>query len=279
MTHPAPSSPPPATRAGTVIASEAGKPAATTAEHPKNEEMGIQHSVRPVAIVTAASRGIGAACARELAARGYQVALLARSPAVLDLAQALGGLGMQGSLTCPDDLQQLVAGTLMQYGRIDAVVNSFGDPVRPDLLDISDELWREQFDMLFLSVVRLARLVTEPMRRQGGGVIVNISAYDTREPSSTTPFSGTIRAAMEGFTKMYAQRFRRDRLRMVAVSPSFVADTMAELEGWTLPHDLMYGRPSTYAELAKVVAFLVSADAKFISGTAIKVDEAYSATL
>ena len=242
-------------------------------------EIGFQDNAKPVAIVTAASRGIGAGCARELAARGYQVSLLARSPDILDFAKELGGIGLQGSLTNLDDLHQLVEGTLIQYGRIDALVNSFGDPERPELLEIPDAMWQEQFEMLFLSVVRLARLVTEPMRRQGGGVIVNISACDTREPSFTTPFSGTIRAAMEGFIKMYAQRFRRDRIRMVAVSPSFVADSMAELEGWTVPEDQMYGRPSSYAELAKTVAFLVSEDAKFISGTAIKVDEAFSATL
>jgi len=234
---------------------------------------------QPVAIVTAASRGIGAGCARELAARGYGVSLLARSPEVMDLTQELGGIGMQGSLTHPDDLQTLVARTLMHYGRIDAVVNSFGDPIRPDLLAISDELWQQNFEMLFLSVVRLARLVTEPMQRQGGGVIVNVSASDTREPNLITPFSGTLRAAMEGFVKMYAQRYRGDRIRMVAVSPYFVADSMAELEGWTVPPDLMEGRPVTYAEFAKIVAFLVSDEARFIAGTAVKVDEAFSATL
>jgi NAD(P)-dependent dehydrogenase (short-subunit alcohol dehydrogenase family) len=242
-------------------------------------DIGSQGNAKPVAIVTAASRGIGAGCARELAARGYQVSLLARSPSILNLAQELGGMGMQGSLTHADDLHQLVESTLQQYGRIDALVNSFGDPERPDLLEISDAMWQEQFEILILSVVRLARWVTEPMRRQGGGVIINISAYDTREPSLKTPFSGTLRAAMEGFTKMYAQRFRRDRIRMIAVSPSFIADSLDELEGWTVPEDQMYGRPSTYAEFAKTIAFLVSEDAKFISGTAIKVDEAFSTTL
>jgi NAD(P)-dependent dehydrogenase (short-subunit alcohol dehydrogenase family) len=232
-----------------------------------------------VVMVAAASRGIGAGCARELAERGYRVSLLARSPTILDLAQTLGGMGMQGSLTSLEDLQQWVAGTLIHYGRIDVLVNSFGDPIRPDLLDISDDLWQQQFEMLFLSVVRLARLVTAPMQRQGGGVIVNISASDTREPNLSTPFSGTLRAAMEGFTKMYAQRYRRDRIRMVAVSPFFVADSMADLEGWAVPDDLMEGRPTTYAEFAKMVAFLVSDEARFISGTAIKVDEAFSAAL
>lgn len=231
---------------------------------------------KKVAIVTAASRGIGAGCAKELARCGYSVSLLARSPAVLELSQSLGGLAMQGSLSNADDLENLVHSTLDKWGRIDAVVISFGDPPRLDLLDISDQTWTENFDMLFLSVVRLARLVTEPMRQQNGGAIVNISACDAQEPSLGTPFSGTMRAAMEGFTKLYAKRYRRDRIRMNSVAPFFVADSMEELDGWDVPDDLMWGRPATYSELAKAVAFLISEDAKFITGTTLKIDEARS---
>jgi NAD(P)-dependent dehydrogenase (short-subunit alcohol dehydrogenase family) len=140
-------------------------------------------------------------------------------------------------------------------------------------------MWRENFEMLFLSVVRMARLVTEPMRQQGGGAIVNISACDSHEPELGTPFSGTLRVAMAGFTKLYAKRYKADRIRMNSVAPFFVADSMAELVGWKVPSDLMYGRPATYAELAKTVAFLISDDAKFISGTTLKVDEAYSGAI
>ncbi|MBD2504166.1 SDR family oxidoreductase [Anabaena azotica] len=232
-----------------------------------------------VAIITAASRGIGAGCARELAAKGYNVALMARSPEVLDLAAELGGTAIQGSMTNPYDLQTLVESTLNKFGRIDAVVNSFGDPPRPDLLDISDEMWLENFEMLFLSLVRIARLVTPAMQNSGGGVIVNISASDSQEPSLGTPFSGTLRAAMEGFTKLYAKRYKADKIRMVCVAPFFVADSMAELEGWNVPSDMMLGRPATYKEFAKTVAFLISDDAKFITGTTLKVDEAYSAAI
>lgn len=236
------------------------------------------HSTK-VAIVTAASRGIGAGCARELAAQGYTVSLMARSEQIFDVAQELGGIAMQGSLSEGCDLEQLVQTTLEQFGRIDAVVNNFGDPPRPDLLDISDDMWIENFEMLFLSVVRMAKLVTNPMRHQLGGAIVNISACDSQEPTLGTPFSGTLRAAMEGFTKLYAKRYRGDHIRMNSVAPFFVADNMAELEGWTIPSDLMWGRPATYAELAKTVCFLISDDAKFITGTTIKVDEARSAGL
>lgn len=235
--------------------------------------------MKKVAIVTAASRGIGAGCARELAAQGYSVSLLARSESVLSLAQELGGIAVQGSMTETKDLERLVQTTLDKFGRIDAVVNSFGDPPRLDLLDISVEMWRENFEMLFLSVVRIAQLVTEPMRQQGGGAIVNISACDSQEPELGTPFSGTLRAAMEGFTKLYAKRYRAERIRMNSVAPFFVADSMEELEGWDVPSDLMWGRPATHSELAKTVAFLLSDDAKFITGTTLKVDEARSATV
>lgn len=233
----------------------------------------------PVAIVTAASRGIGAGVARCLAAKGYRVSLLARSRAIHDLAAELQGIATQGSLTEVEDLARLVNRTRAQWGRIDVVVNSFGDPPRPDLLSITDAEWQANFEMLFLSVVRLARFVTPHMKDQGGGVILNISAYDSQEPSLETPFSGTLRAAMEGFTKLYAQRYRRDRIRMLTVAPSYVVDSLAELEGWPIPDHWMWGRPSNYAELAEVVAFLVSDAAKFITGTAVKVDEAYSVTL
>lgn len=228
-----------------------------------------------VVIVTAASRGIGAGCAKELAAQGYKVALLARSASVLDLAQSLQGLGVQGSLTSAADLETLVQRTLDRWGRIDGVVISFGDPPRPDLLEITDQMWLDNFELLFLSVVRLARLVTGPMQPRGGAM-VTISACDSQEPSLGTPFSGTLRAAMEGFVKLYAKRYRCDRIRINSVAPFFVADDMAELDGWEVPADLMWGRPATYQELAKAVSFLLSDDAKFITGTTLKVDEARS---
>ncbi|WP_031294418.1 SDR family oxidoreductase [Leptolyngbya sp. Heron Island J] len=232
-----------------------------------------------VVIVTAASRGIGAGCAKELAARGYKVSLLARSASVSDLAQSLQGIALQGSLASATDLATLVTNTLDKWGRIDGVVMSFGDPPRPDLLDISDQMWLDNFEMLFLSVVRLVRLVTKPMQQQGGGAMVMISASDSQEPSLSTPFSGTLRAAMAGFVKLYAKRYRCDLIRINAIAPYFVADDITELEGWTVPDDLMWGRPATYQELAKAVTFLLSDDAKFISGTTLKVDEAYSGAI
>src|SRR5215213_6278967 len=122
---------------------------------------------RQVAIVTAASRGIGAACARELAARGYAVALMARSTEVEDLARELGGLAYVGSVARAEDLDGLGGRTLEAYGRIDAVVNNTGHPAVGELLPLSDDDWHAALDLLVLNVVRMARLVTPPMERQG----------------------------------------------------------------------------------------------------------------
>ena len=123
----------------------------------------------PVAIVTAAGRGIGAACAHELAARGYRLALMSPSDRSVRLADELGGIGLQGSVTRPEDIDRLVQATMDAYGRIDAVVANTGDPDRADLLDLTDDQWLGALDLIFLNVVRMARAITPIMLAQGGG--------------------------------------------------------------------------------------------------------------
>src|SRR5512140_2339519 len=108
-----------------------------------------------VALVTAASHGMGAACARELARRGYRVGLLSRSQAVVRLALELEGLAIRGSVTEPQDLENFVTTAMERFGRIDAVVNNTGHPAKGELLEISDVEWHEGLDLLLLSVVRL----------------------------------------------------------------------------------------------------------------------------
>src|SRR5215212_3264066 len=108
-----------------------------------------------VAIVTAAGSGMGAACARELASRGYAVALMSPSGKAEDLAKEIGGLGFTGSVTEVADLESLVGETLERYGRIDGVVNSTGHPASGDILDLTDDEWHEALDLVLLNVVRI----------------------------------------------------------------------------------------------------------------------------
>jgi len=225
--------------------------------------------MRRTAIVTAARTGIGAACARELARRGYHVALLARSPGIRDLANELSGVAVEGSVTEPADLERLVTLTLERFGRIDAVVNNTGHPAKGELLEIDDAAWHEGLDLLLLDVVRLARLVTPVMRKQGGGAIVNVSSFSAQEPSLPRPVSSALRAALSSFTKMYADRYAAEGIRMNSVLPGWV-------ETYPVDADIVAGIPAGRAarpdEIARVVAFLLSGEASYINGENLRVD-------
>src|ERR687893_1747345 len=221
------------------------------------------------AIVTAAGSGMGAACARELASRGYAVALMSTSGKAEALAKELGGLGLTGSVTEEDDLEAFVGETLDSYGRIDGVVNSTGHPASGEILDLTDEQWHEALDLVLLNVVRMARLVTPVMLRQGGGAIVNISTFSAFEPSATFPVSSSLRSALAGFTELYADRYAAQGIRMNNVLPGFMDSfEVDERTRASIPMQ----RPGTVEEIAKTVAFLVSPDASYITGQNLRVD-------
>ena len=222
-----------------------------------------------VALVTAASQGLGAACARELAGRGYRVALLARSERVQALAGELGGVGVQGSVTQPADLERLVATAMERFGRIDAVVNNTGHPAKGDLLEVTDAQWHDGLELLVLNVIRLARLVTPIMEGQGGGALVNISSFTAVEPSAPRPVSSALRAALASVAKLYADRYAAAGIRMNTIMAGW-ADTYP-----VAPHDLAavpLGRVADPAEIARVVAFLLSDEASYITGESLRVD-------
>lgn len=224
---------------------------------------------RRVAIVTAASRGIGAGCARELAARGYALALMARSADVHTLARELGGVGSVGSVAREEDLAGLVKQALDAYGRVDAVVNNTGHPATGELLALTDADWHAALDLLLLNVVRMARLVTPIMERQGGGAIVNISSFAAVEPGAAFPLSSALRASLSAVTKLYADRYARAGVRMNNVLPGYVASGPdAEMAQENTP----IGRKASVAEIGKAVAFLLSDDAAYITGQNLRVD-------
>jgi NAD(P)-dependent dehydrogenase (short-subunit alcohol dehydrogenase family) len=224
---------------------------------------------RPVALVTAASRGIGAACARRLAAEGYAVVLLARSPEVADLANALGGAGVVGSVSVAEDLERYVATAMDRFGRIDAVIANTGHPAKGELLEISDVSWMEGMDLLLLSVIRLARLVTPVMLRQGGGVLLNISSLWAVEPHLDAPVSSTLRGALGNFTKLYADRYAAANIRMNCLLPGFMSTyPVAEEFQEAIP----MSRIADPDEIAAVAAFLVSPAAAYITGQSIRAD-------
>ena len=226
-------------------------------------------SSEKVAIVTAAGRGMGAAIARELAAEGYALALLSPSGAAEKLAGELGALGMTGSVTEPADLDRLVDATMARHGRIDAVVNNTGGVPKGELLDHDDEVWHASLDMVLLNVVRMARLVTPVMRVQGGGAIVNISTFSAFEPSLDYPVSSTLRAGLGSFTKLYAERYAADNIRMNNILPGFI-DSLPHGEDKAVKAPMR--RIGTMDEIAKTAAFLLGDGAGYITGQNLRVD-------
>ncbi|RMF64622.1 MAG: SDR family oxidoreductase [Bacteroidetes bacterium] len=224
---------------------------------------------RPVALVTAASRGMGAAIARRLAADGYRLALLSRSDDVHPMAQALDAVAVQGSVTSPEDLARLVDRAVAHYGRVDAAVCNTGHPPKGDLLALTDDDWHTGLELVFLHTVRLARLVTPLMERQGVGAIVNISTFGAVEPSLAFPVSSALRAGLSAFVKLFAERYGPDGIRMNNVLPGFIE---------TYPVDeatragIPLRRPGRVEEVAATVAFLLSDAGAYITGQNIRVD-------
>jgi NAD(P)-dependent dehydrogenase (short-subunit alcohol dehydrogenase family) len=223
-----------------------------------------------IALVTAGGSGMGADSARALAADGFRVAILSSSGKGEALAGELGGVGVTGSNQSPDDLQKLVDLAMEKWGRIDVLVNSAGHGPRAPILDLTDDDWHKGMDVYFLNVVRPTRLVTPIMQKQGGGAIINISTFAAFEPNPVFPTSGVMRAGLAAFTKLFADRYAAENIRMNNVLPGFI-DSLPEKDEFRAMIPMgRYGNSLT--EIASVVAFLASAGGAYITGQNIRVD-------
>ncbi|HZJ48609.1 MAG TPA: SDR family oxidoreductase [Acidimicrobiia bacterium] len=225
--------------------------------------------MKDVAVITASGKGMGAAIARELADAGYGLALMSNGGGAVALADELGGIGLTGSVTDEKDLSKLVEAAMATYGRIDAVVNNTGHPSTGAILELTDADWHAGLDLVLLNVARMARLVTPIMLEQGGGSFVNISTFSAFEPSSAFPISSSLRAALAGFTKLFADEYAGRGIRMNNVLPGFIdsyPETAENLER------IPAGRYGTVKEIAKTVRFLLSQDAAYITGQNLRVD-------
>jgi NAD(P)-dependent dehydrogenase (short-subunit alcohol dehydrogenase family) len=222
-----------------------------------------------VAVVTAGGSGMGAAAARRLAEDGFQVAILSSSGKGEALAHELGGLGVTGSNQSADDLRRLVDATLALWGRIDVLVNSAGHGPRAPVLDLTDEDWHRGMDVYLMNVIRPTRLVAPIMVRQKAGTIINISTFATFEPHPAFPTSGVFRAGLAAFTKLFADQYAADNVRMNNVLPGFI-DSLPENP--TFRDRIPMGRYGKCAEIAATIAFLASPGAGYITGQNIRVD-------
>jgi NAD(P)-dependent dehydrogenase (short-subunit alcohol dehydrogenase family) len=226
-------------------------------------------SAEKVAVITAGGSGMGAAAARRLAADGFKVAILSSSGKGEALAGDLGGLGVTGSNQSPDDLKRLVDGTLARWGRIDVLVNSAGHGPRAPILEIADEDWHKGMETYFLNAVRPTRLVVPAMQKRKSGVIINISTAWAFEPSAMFPTSAVFRPGLASFTKIFADAYAADNIRMNNVLPGWI-DSLPATEARR--DSVPMKRYGTAEEIAATVAFLASDGAAYITGQNIRVD-------
>ncbi|MBD8496187.1 SDR family oxidoreductase [Pseudomonas syringae] len=226
-------------------------------------------TVEKVAIITAAGSGMGAAAARRLAADGFKVGILSSSGKGEALAHELGGVGVTGSNQSGADLRTLVEQVMARWGRIDVLVNSAGHGPRAPILDLSDDDWHSGLDTYLLNVIRPSRLVTPIMQQQKGGVIINISSAWTFEPSDLFPTSAVFRAGLASFTKLFADTYGGDNIRMNNVLPGWIDSLPATEQRRDSVPLQRYGRSE---EVAATIAFLASAGGAYITGQNLRID-------
>jgi 3-oxoacyl-[acyl-carrier protein] reductase len=220
-----------------------------------------------VAVVTAASKGLGRATAQALAAEGARVVLNARSAATLDdLAADMGdAIAVAGDITDPDVPAQLVDAAIARWGRVDIVVGNAGGPPTGRALDVSDDQILAAINANMLASVRLARAAVPHMRQQRWGRICFIASASVRQPIPDLALSNVARTGLWAWTKTAAQDLAEDGITVNIAAPGLHATDRLLERGVT-------GRTGDPDDFGKAVAFLCSEPANFINGIALGVD-------
>jgi 3-oxoacyl-[acyl-carrier protein] reductase len=220
-----------------------------------------------VAVVTAASKGLGRATAHALAAEGAKVVLNARSSDLLETLAATmdDAIVVAGDITDPALPAQLVDTALGRWGRIDIVVANAGGPPTGRALDVDDDQILDAVNANMLASIRLARAAVPHMRQRRWGRICFIASMSVRQPIRDLALSNMARTGLWAWTKTAAQDLVEDGITVNLAAPGLHATDRLIERGVT-------GRSGDPADFGQVVAFLCSEQANFINGTAIGVD-------
>lgn len=221
-----------------------------------------------VAMITAGGSGMGADAARRLHKDGFEVAILSSSGKGEALAEELGGVGVTGSNLEAADLQALVNKAMAKWGRIDVLVNSAGHGPKGDIMEISDEDWHLGMEYYLMNVIRPARMLAPIMAKQGGGSIINISTFAVFEPDPLFPTSGVFRAGLASFTKLFADKFAGENVRMNNILPGFI-DSLPETEDRKAR--IPMGRYGSADEVSSLVSYLAG-EGTYVTGQNWRID-------
>jgi 3-oxoacyl-[acyl-carrier protein] reductase len=223
-----------------------------------------------VALVTAASKGLGRASAKALVDEGASVAINSRDPEALRATAAdLGGdvLALPADVTEPDAPQRLVEATVERFGTLDILVGNAGGPPKGRALEVDDVTLLAAIDANLLTSVRLVREAVPHMRAAGWGRICLIASSSVKQPIPDLATSNTARAGLWGWAKTAAQDLIDEGITLNLACPGLHATDRVTDLGFT-------GRLGDPADFGRVVAFLCSQHAGFISGAALQVDGA-----
>ncbi|WP_354596609.1 SDR family oxidoreductase [Streptomyces sp. JL1001] len=236
-----------------------------------------------VYIVTGATRGLGNATARALAADGAKVIITGRDEkSVEEAAAELGGdvLGLAADNADPSAAQRLVDTARERFGRLDGILVSVGGPAPGFLADNTDDQWQTAFETVFLGAVRLARTAAASLGE--GGVIGFVLSGSVHEPIAGLTISNGLRPGLAGFAKSLADELGPRGIRVVGVLPARIdTDRVRELDALSGDAEASrtaneariplrrYGTPE---EFGKTAAFLLSPAASYLTGIMVPVD-------
>jgi 3-oxoacyl-[acyl-carrier protein] reductase len=254
-------------------------------------DMGLKGKV---AVVCAASKGLGKSSAVGLAAEGVDLVICARGEETLqqtadEITQAHGVkvVTIGADLSKEGDCNRLIETAQREFGGLDILVNNAGGPPPGFFMEFSDAQWEAGFEQNFMSAVRLIRMAVPIMQGRGGGRIINIVSLSVKQPIENLIISNSIRAAVIGLTKTLSQQFGKDGITFNNVLPGTIltdrvrttSRSTAEREGISIDEVLErggkavpMGRIGQPDDLGSFVVYLASARAEWITGTSTQID-------